>query len=285
MAANSSLHSPVQSCYSPQMTFFTSVRLVLYILMIPLLVFVLVTGVQRWRRQTSSPHIDIFTYNVVVLDLLGISGTCFMFFGGTAVNPDIEYMGSGMFGISSTGHPMFHVLTCIERYLAVVHPVYYLQLRGPAGVRTRNIIIGCVWLISVGLMSLSMWLGVSFVTLSFVLLSVTCVAFCFCSVSVLCALIRPGPGEGCRTNRCSNQSKQRALHTMVIITGILSLRFTSSLVNSIVLTLSNPFGYIFCAVGFSSVWFLLPSNLVLPLLFLQRVGKLKVCGHKADNTA
>ncbi|MEQ2207794.1 hypothetical protein XENOCAPTIV_018856, partial [Xenoophorus captivus] len=250
-----------------------------------ILVFILLVGDQRWRKQHigsfgTSSHIDIFTYNVVLLDLLGTTGIFLLFFGSITHDPEVWNAGSSMFGISSTGHTLFHVLTCIERYLAVVHPIFYLRLRGSSGVRMRNITVGCIWLISIVVMTITIGCNVPYATTSLVLLSFTSVAFVFCSLSVLCALSHPGPGKGGGNREGTDRSKQRAFHTMIIITGTLSLTFINSLITSLVQILSVPFGYIFCLAGWSSVFFLLPSSLVLPLLFLQRKGKLQVCGHK-----
>lgn len=289
MAANSSLHT--LSCNFPLINFLMPTILALLSLMIPLLVYVLVVGFQRWRKQpfsspfATSTHIDILTYNVAFMDLLGVSGNYFTYFGVYADQLEVLIVGYSMIVVSSIGHPLLQLLTCIERYLAVVHPICYLRLRGSAGVRIRNITIGCVWLSCIGVSSLCVWLEVSFLTLSSVFLFFTTAAFCFCSVSVFWALIRPGPGERGGDNRLSNQSKQRALHTMALITATLLPMLISSLIISVVETVSVLYGYTFCVLACFSVLFLLPTYLVLPLLFLQRVGKLTVCGHKPNETA
>lgn len=277
MSANTSSTETLRNCFLHLSSPFIGSLTVIYILMIPLFVFVLVVDYQRWRKQrscTTSSHINVFTYNTVVLDLLCVLGTSLMFFSSLVEDPDLWVAGSGLFIIFSTGHMLFHLLTCIERYLAVVHPISYLRLRGSAGVRIRTITIGCVWLVAFVTMVITSWFNVPFLTISFMLLSLTTVTFCFCSLSVLCVLIRPGPGKGGRNREGANQSKQKAFHTMVIVTVTLTLRFITNLIFSVIQAFSKLYGYIYCYVGFSSVWFFIPSSLVLPLLFLQRVGKL-----------
>ncbi|MEQ2207251.1 hypothetical protein XENOCAPTIV_009382 [Xenoophorus captivus] len=190
MSANTSSTELLKNCFFRQASSITACLSVIFIFMIPLFVFVLTVGYQRWRKQrfcslfSTSSHIDVFTYNVVVLDLLCVLGTNLIFLGIITNNLDIWAVGSGVFVISSTGQMLFHLLTCIERYLAVVHPIFYLRLRGSAGIRIRNITIGCVWLIAFVAVVLTSWFSVQFLTISFLLLSFTSVAFCFCSLSM-----------------------------------------------------------------------------------------------------
>lgn len=249
---------------------------------VPVVVFILSVGYQRWRSQRSggTSHIDVFTYNVALLDLLGIAAIALMFFGSTFQNSKVWTAGCSVFGFSSTGHTLFHVLTCIERYLAVVHPIFYLRLRGPAGASIRNVTIGCVWLVCFVVMATTLWIVALFASISFVLMSFTAAAFFFCSLSVLCALRRPGPGQAGGKRDSADQSKRRAFQTMILITGTLSLRFINGLITTLLMILFEPFGYVFCAVAWSSLLFLYPSTMVVPLLFLQRMEKLQICGHK-----
>lgn len=44
---------------------------------------------------------------------------------------------------------MFHLLTCLECYLAV-HPITYRHLRESHGIKIRNIITVCVWVVGLG---------------------------------------------------------------------------------------------------------------------------------------
>ena len=87
----------------------------------------------------------------------------------------------------------FHMLTCVERYLAVVHPVIYLSLRRERGIRIRNISFGCVWLLSFGASLISFDNVLVNMDVSLFIFSLFVISFC--SLSVLCVLIRPGPVE------------------------------------------------------------------------------------------
>ncbi|KAJ4945014.1 hypothetical protein JOQ06_013553 [Pogonophryne albipinna] len=134
--------------------------------------------------------------------------------------------GRGADYIPSYGESLFHVLTCLERYLAVVRPIIYLRLRNVQGVRIRNISIG---------------------------------------LSVLCVLIRPGPGDGERVD----QSKQSAFYTVTAITAALWLwllgpRITKALCGVPLFTVRTC-----CAMMSSLVSYNVPCSLTSPLLFLH----------------
>ncbi len=112
----------------------------------------------------------------------------------------------------------------MDRHLAVVHPIIYLSLRQRGGVRIRNITTGCIWLLYLGSFGLNR-IG-NFSTIPGFCLSVFSVlVVSFCSLSVLCALIRPGPGEADRERKRVDQSKMRAFYTIMAIMGALLFRF------------------------------------------------------------
>lgn len=121
------------------------------------------------------------------------------------------------------GRYFFHNLTCLEHDMVVVHPITYLRLKSERGVRVRNLIIGCIWLLCLGLMWL-MTIRNSFVIVNKSLLSLSVVIISFCSLSLLFALVRPGPGEQGKDRVRVHQSKQKAFCTIVVILGVLLLR-------------------------------------------------------------
>lgn len=104
-----------------------------------------------------------------------------------------------------------------------------------------------------------------------------CPLFNYCSLCVLCLLIRAGPGEVGKDREWVHQSKQRAFHTVMAITGALCMCFTGMLL-TLALGTSQVLSYNDgCVLLVSGYWFSLPSNLVLPLLFLHRAGKHVCC--------
>ncbi|KAI4800461.1 hypothetical protein KUCAC02_009688 [Chaenocephalus aceratus] len=169
---------------------------------------------------------------------------------------------------------LFQILSCVERYLAVVHPLIYLVLKQVSGVRIRNIATAYIWLLCFGGLGFHFLLkeGSRFSYLpSTCQFAVNVISLTVSSVSVLRVLIRPRPEEGGGARRRVSQSQKKAYHTILVITGVLFLRFGGNLVCNLV-------GFSFnsdqCVVVLFALLVNVPSSLVLPLLVLHREGKL-----------
>ena len=217
---------------------------------------------------------------MVLIELLSVLGFVLVCFGTITDLQQMMTVGIYLYAINLTGQIFFHVLTCVERYLAVVHPVTYLSLRQERWITIRNITIGCIWLLSIagtGFLPMDpIYISIAYFCLIFFVL----VVILFCSLSVLCVLIRPGPGEVGGGRRQLDQSKLRAFYTIMVILGVLMFRFgcrvvTTALVNLTLLGATDSCRLQLIAIGCNQ-----PSSLVLPLLFLHRAGKLLCCKSK-----
>lgn len=268
--------------YTAGSIMFTTITALRIILLLPLCAFVLYLGHQQWKQQRSfrtASHADIFTYHMAAMELIFVMGV-FLSFGGTCTNQSvIAAVGSIASLIPYFGEILFHVLTCVAHYLAVVHPIIYMGLRTPRGVRIRNITIGCVWLLCFGLIGADALLTPNNNYIQeLCLLVLSIITLSFCSVSVLCALIRPGPEEGGKQKDQVHQIKQRAFYTIATITCAVWLWFAGHLISiaiSMSPLLSINVKYVLLV---STAWFNLPSCLVLPLLYLYKERKLSwVC--------
>lgn len=287
MSSNSSFSSAGQYLVSCKisvvsqavfMSFFFS-----YIFFLPLFIFVLWQLSHRRSASVETRDPDVFTFQIVLLQIFGVVAILIFCYGAFSHSTIGVTVGYNIFSSIAPGETMFHVLTCLERYLAVVNPVTYRGLRQSGRVRIRNICIGSVWLLCFAVSAASINQLFSII-ITFLMLILASVTVTFCSISVLFVLIRPGPGEVGGIHKRMNRTKQKAFYTIVVILTTLIVRFLSYLVYTIIFALllvknSDP-----CLVFWSVNWFSLPSILVLPLLFLHRIGKLPQCRHNSADS-
>jgi len=250
------------------------------LLHLPLSVFILYHGLQQWQKKHTSSatisHSDSFTYHLVIMELTGVLGCFLTFCGLYSENREVILIAGNLFiSVTWFGEMFFHMLTCVERYLAIVHPITYISLRSDTWIRIRNICIGCVWLLCFAGIGLIMCDLFAFLNFWLLVLSITVVSFC--SISAQRVLIRPTPGEQGRER--VDQSKQRAFYTILLILGVLFLRFAWGLC-WVVLYMTEERN---CVLMSIDVWFNLPSTMVLQLLFLYRAGKLLCCKRDLQN--
>lgn len=290
VSVNSSSDPGTGHCVIPETLWIMTSLVVMNAVLTPLLVLVLVMGYRRWRKRasagtvTASSHTDVLTYNVVSMDLLGVFGYVVYFSGTLTKQHDLIEVGRMVFWVILPGQTMTHFLTCVERYLAAVHPITYMHLRGQRGVRIRNCTLAGVWLVSLTVMVLMKSFDLSLYAINLFLLSISSVSFCFCTVSVLWVLIRSGPGFHGGSAKRIDQSKRKAFHTMMVITGALGFRFLVGLISALIQRFSERLSHRYCVVAWVTMWFSVPSSLLLPLLFLQRAGVLPACKLKTDGS-
>ncbi|CAI5660944.1 unnamed protein product [Oreochromis niloticus] len=253
------------------------------ILIVPLCTLVLCVAHQRWRQQRSfktASHADIITYHMVVIEPIWILGG-FCYLSGTYTNDSLMItVGLNVRYTTCYAGIFLHLLTCVERYLAVVHPITYLGLRNARGVKIRNISIGCTWLLSFGMILVRVLYMPNNITIQQCVLVISIIIISSCSLSVLYVLICSGPRERVREKELVNQTKQRAFYTITAILGMFWLWLVGLFVNITVSQYPQLNTNIKCVLDMFLSLFNLPSHLVLPLLYLQRAGKLKYCFYK-----
>lgn len=249
-------------------------------LLIPLSIFVLGLGYQQRQQQHSmTSHSDIFTYHTAAIELVWSFGSGLFFGGFIAGYQEIEGMGYFLVVLSLFGENLFHLLTCMERYLAVVYPIIYRGVKGTHGVRIRNVSTACVWLLSFVWSSFKITNEDPTADTSLFLfpLLLSLVGTSFCSLSVLCVLTHPGPGDRERGKAQVKQSKRKAFLTITAITGVQWFWFLGLLVATALNTSPLILPGVSCVMRTTAQWFNLPSSLVLPLLYLYKAGKLPCC--------
>lgn len=202
---------------------------------------------------------------------------CVIFLCGTKTHLSVLMtMGIAVFLLTSAGQMFFHFLTSVDRYLAVIHPITYRALNKAKVIRIRNVTIGFAWVLSFAMPFFTFVKGpvpimflTAMVTLYFIL-------FLLLSLSVLCALSDKGPRREVGASGKLGQ-KLRAFYVILVILGVLFVRFTGhlALVVFVIFSFVGQTGP--CEFILSEFWFGLPSSLVLPLLYLHKAGKLQCC--------
>ncbi|KAK9955078.1 hypothetical protein ABG768_014983 [Culter alburnus] len=177
-----------------------------------------------------------------------------------------------LIGFTITGRPLFQCLMCVERYLAVVHPVTFLKYKP---LRYRVICCTVAWIISFGsclycmfiLLFLNFYIYACINSIQFFLFFSIQL---FCLVAVLRALKQSGPGERRREREEENHMKRRAFYLILITTvsmTIVYMPFTlSGLFYMLTLTCDEPLS--------AGIIFFILGGFVHPVLYLQRAGKL-----------
>lgn len=253
--------------------FFTAINcLVLF----PLCFLVCLVASQRWRKQTSSRtsrQTDVITYHQLATELLSILGWIISICGFYTHLESV--MEVGLY-LTSFGMQMnFHLLACVERYLAVVHPVTYLKLKKRHWILTRNVIICWAWLISFGInLLLFQEKSVSVSAVLVCALVSICAVVLFFSISALIVLIRSRPGHRSGRRELLEKSKRRPFYTILSIMAALLFRLGGYILAISAFGLAQLDINAVCGILLSVSWFCLPSGLVLPLLFLHSAGKL-----------
>lgn len=251
-----------------------TVTSILFIL--PLCIVVLYLGLQqRMQQRTSKPmsHSEVFTYNIIAIELINITGLVLLCCGiYTGLQPML-IAGIYFFGVNLSGQMAFHTLTCIERYLAVVHPVTYLHLKKAN--RIRNITVVFVWLYCIALLHFSMIKSDNImIFIYFGITTSIIIVIAFCNISILRVLNRPGPCDRVGGRVQVDQSKLKAFYTVRAILGMLLIRLAGDVFTAILYVSLDQRNTQICVLVLITVWFCLPSSLLLPFLVIHRAGKL-----------
>lgn len=245
---------------------------------IPIYLLVLQKGIQQWLGHVSlsSSSSDVFIYHSVVLEVIASVTMALYSFSVYTCGTAAMLFGYHIMWFTYVGQSMFHCLTCFERYVAVVHPATYHRLAKEVLMRTRKACAAAAWLLSIGFTCYTSTLlpGVPGV-LFFCILVVMVLIINFCSFSMLSALVRLGLWKVGGDRRQIDRSKLKAFHMVMAVTVSLWFRLSGFMGCNISMSLANSSIKEECILLFASVWLYIPSSIVLPVMFLQRVGKFR----------
>ncbi|XP_067231468.1 C-C chemokine receptor type 8-like [Chanodichthys erythropterus] len=184
---------------------------------------------------------EFFILNLSVCEL-GICLNGLVFILSRSIS-SLKITDAFLMGLSFTGRPLFQCLICVERYLAVVHPVTFLMYKP---LRYRVICCTAIWFISLGSCLVCMYNLASdkicahawFLTMQLTLIISIQL---YCLVAVLRALKQSGPGERKREREEENHMKRRSFYLILLTTvTMIFLYFPLAITGiSVILTADN----------------------------------------------
>ncbi len=144
-------------------------------------------------RGNFKPNM-VFPLNIIILELI-FCIQCIADFIDFKYSTTVSYsLSNFLIGLSWTFRPLIQMCMCIEQYLAVIHPVTFLRFKA---IQYRIASAAAAWLIAVGNSSRLVSIKLNFFRdhVYFLVFCIAVITTSFCSVSVLSALVRPGPGD------------------------------------------------------------------------------------------
>nr|XP_055035553.1 C-C chemokine receptor type 8-like [Misgurnus anguillicaudatus] len=193
--------------------------------------------------------------------------------------PSLWTFNAFLIGFCITGRPLFQCLICVERYLAVVHPVTFLKYKP---VRYKAICCTAAWIICLGSCLFCMFTVISnypayvwFLTMQlFVFFPIQL----FCCLAVLRALKQSGPGERGREREEENHMKRKAFYLILITTVTTVISYGPLTLTGLYNIVTNIHDQI---LWVSSLSCFLVAGFVQPVLYLHRTGKIScLCCHR-----
>ncbi|XP_043072443.1 C-C chemokine receptor type 2-like [Puntigrus tetrazona] len=175
-------------------------------------------------------------------------------------------------GLVFTGCSLFQSLICVERYLAVVHPITFLKFKP---LRYRVICSVVCWIITLGsclccmliVLSLKIHAYTWFFSQQFLLFFSIQL---FCLVAVLRALKQSGPGKRLRERNEENHMKRRAFYIILITTGSMTIMHVPFTITGFLTFLTRQNIHVLWNIGLT---FYVLAGFVQPVLYLHRTGK------------
>ncbi|XP_008323238.1 uncharacterized protein LOC103389559 [Cynoglossus semilaevis] len=271
-SVNTSLYPIFYLCFQTAFSLpvFTTLATINF-LIVPMCIIILWMGFSRCWNEGKEPlsHYDVFVYHMAATEVLmnvGFILNCVSIFTcNLSVRTTAYYLITTTYPTQS----FFHCLTCLERYVAVVHPIAYLSLKKSIWFRHVSSLAICVFSLVLMLVCISQFPEFPGVVFIVVLLLVIAVVT-FCTLAILHVLINSGLRKVGRKG--IDQSKLRAYHHILLITGTLVLRSLGLMIYNVIFMLDAGQHSLGCLVLVFGSLFCLPCSALVPLQYLHRAG-------------
>ncbi|KAK9972200.1 hypothetical protein ABG768_025523 [Culter alburnus] len=221
------------------------------------------------RRNVGVLSSDFIILNQSVAEVIGNTSIIIFLFSVIINKKVIILISVYLCCTLIVGRPLFQTVFCVERYLAVVHPLVYLKYMKAS--RIKMSFVGLVWLIILihGWFVMDSYPRIpTFYVGVFIVMLVVCTS---CSVMILWVLKRPKPGEG-NEKEAVYQLKRKAFVAVTVI--LITLVFGYGTVSCVIVLRDKVPYHTYCSVLGLSWCTLLPNTAVQPYLYLSKIGKL-----------
>lgn len=245
-------------------------------LVLPVLILVLHLGVQQWRELHSAKgttNSDVFTFHLAITEVIGIFGSIVACIGIFKWDLNLLICGIWFFNLTWYSETYFHLLACIECYLAVVYPIRYQSLRRKCGITIRNVSLLCVWLLSFGGIAMMM-VNEVFAIMDICVCILSFIITFYCGLCVLHILGKKEREKSGNKDRVC-QTRIKAYYIFFAMLAVLLFRFTLGITWSCFnISVEN-----ICQTIIFESWLSLPGRLMLPIHFLHRSGIFSCSKH------
>ncbi|MBN3278973.1 P2RY3 protein, partial [Polyodon spathula] len=219
------------------------------------------------RRKSAISSSEIFVLNLAAMDAFVCLNAPFAIYNIYFLNNYMIFIGTNcIYFFNLVGSPLFLCCICVERYMAVAHPVRYLRFKSLA---YRVAVCAVAWAVTVAISSyLTAYIFNLPTNVMAGYTSALLVVMVFCNVSLLRSLRQSGPGRD-----EVHPVKKKAFQTVFTIFIILLVFYSPSVVIYPFQSYFSPIVFQ-CYVGPVCSAFIMPSSCMQPLLYLYNVGKL-----------
>lgn len=163
----------------------------------------------------SGIEAEFFNLNLTVCEIIFCLTNLVLIFGIKL--QEIIYFAYFSVTLPSVGRPLINCMICIERYLAVLHPVSFLKFKP---LRYRLPCSAVIWVMVLGFGCLFLLFTINMSTFISIYLSVFSVLLSiklFCCLVTVRALKHPGPGTKGKDRKDANHIKKKAIVVILII--------------------------------------------------------------------
>lgn len=214
---------------------------------------------------------EFFNLNLTVCEILFC--LCSVLYIASTKFPTLTAATYFLFAQPGVGRPLINCAICIERYIAVLHPVSFLKYKP---LRYKLLCSVIIWVIVIVFCVFCMFVLPNnlylFICVYLPLYTLLLFIKLFCFLAIVKALKNPSPGEIKKEKEKANLTKRKAMSVISIITIIMLVKFTPLfLVGTLYRTLSVAyFKLIWCIV----VVLALVLSYVSPVMYIYKVRTL-----------